>query len=58
MNIGLPATLFELSRTIDRNEAAAAFEADGRVQIRDFLTAPAARPIHHVLHHETPCGLA
>jgi hypothetical protein len=58
MNIGPPATLFELSRTIDRNGAAAAFESDGRVQIRDFLTAPAARAIHQVLSRETPWGLA
>ncbi len=49
--------LFELSPAVDRSAAAARFAADGRVQIRAFLTDPAARTIHQVLSRETPWGL-
>ncbi|MDP8993777.1 MAG: 2OG-Fe(II) oxygenase [Pseudomonadota bacterium] len=50
--------LFELNPAIDRAAAALRFAADGRVQIRDFLTQPAAETIHRVLSRETPWGLA
>lgn len=50
--------LFELNPAIDRVAAAARFAAERRVQIRDFLTAEAARTIHKVLSRETPWGLA
>jgi Rps23 Pro-64 3,4-dihydroxylase Tpa1-like proline 4-hydroxylase len=50
--------LFEINPALDRAAAAAAFARDGRVQIRDFLTDPAARTIHRVLSRETPWGLA
>ena len=50
--------LFELNPSLDRGALAAAFAATGRVQIRDFLTEPAARTIHRVLSRETPWGLA
>lgn len=53
-----PIPLFELNPSIDRGAAAAAFAATGRVQIRDFLTLPAAQTIHRVLSRETPWGLA
>jgi SM-20-related protein len=49
--------LFELNPRIDRDAAAARFAADGRVQIRDFLTPAAAQTIHQVLARETPWGL-
>ena len=50
--------LFELNPGLDRAAAARRFAADGRVQLRDFLTLPAARTIHRVLSRETPWGLA
>ncbi len=50
--------LFQIGPAIDRAAAAASFAADGRVQIRDFLTEAAARTIHKVLSRETPWGLA
>ncbi|HEX9932168.1 MAG TPA: 2OG-Fe(II) oxygenase family protein [Allosphingosinicella sp.] len=49
--------LFDLSPAIDREAAAARYASEGRVQIRDFLTAEAARAVHHVLARETPWGL-
>src|SRR5687768_3965784 len=53
-----PIALFELNPDLDRAAAAAEFAATGRVQIRDFLTAPAAGTIHRVLSCETPWGMA
>ena len=53
-----PIPLFEISPAIDRAAAALRFAADGRVQIRDFLTLPAAQTVHRVLSKETPWGLA
>lgn len=50
--------LFELNPAIDRVAAAHQLMVDGRVQIRDFLTLPAANTIRHVLASETPWGLA
>lgn len=50
--------LFEINPALDRARHARAFAATGRVQIRDFLTEPAARTIHRVLSRETPWGLA
>lgn len=53
-----PIPLFELNPLLDRTAAAEQFAHKGRVQIRDFLTEPAARTIHRVLAHETPWGIA
>ena len=50
--------LFQISDRLDRAALAARFGRDRRVQIRDFLTEPAARTIHRVLSRETPWGLA
>jgi hypothetical protein len=50
-------SLFELNPRADRTSASTRFAADGRVQLRDFLTEPAARTIHQVLSRETPWGL-
>lgn len=50
--------LFELNPAVDRVAAARCFAAEGRVQIRDFLSAGAAQTIHRVLSRETPWGLA
>lgn len=50
--------LFEISPCVDRKAAAEAFAHDRRVQIRDFLTLPAAQTVHRVLSRETPWGLA
>lgn len=50
--------LFQLNPSLDRASAAQRFATDGRVQIRDFLTDPAAQTIHRVLSSETPWGLA
>ena len=50
--------LFEINPALDRAGLARAFASAGRVQIRDFLTDPAARTIHRVLSRETPWGLA
>ena len=50
--------LFELNPAVDRGAAKQAFARERRVQIRDFLTEPAARTIHRVLSRETPWGLA
>jgi Rps23 Pro-64 3,4-dihydroxylase Tpa1-like proline 4-hydroxylase len=51
-------TLFELNPAIDRHKASGRFAVDRRVQIRNFLTAPAAQTIHRVLSSETPWGIA
>jgi Rps23 Pro-64 3,4-dihydroxylase Tpa1-like proline 4-hydroxylase len=50
--------LFDLDPKLDRVAAAARFAAEGRVQVRDFLTPAAASTIHQVLSRETPWGLA
>ena len=50
--------LFQINPAIDRAAHAEAFAAEGRVQVRDFLTEDAARTIHRVLSRETPWGLA
>jgi Rps23 Pro-64 3,4-dihydroxylase Tpa1-like proline 4-hydroxylase len=50
--------LFELNPAMDRARAGEKFARDGRVQIRDFLSLPAAQTIHRVLASETPWGLA
>lgn len=56
MDAAIP--LFQLNPEIDVGKAADAFAATGRVQIRDFLTAPAAQTILRILSSETPWGLA
>jgi Rps23 Pro-64 3,4-dihydroxylase Tpa1-like proline 4-hydroxylase len=50
--------LFEINPGLGRDSLAKTFARDKRVQIRDFLTEPAARTIHRVLSRETPWGLA
>jgi SM-20-related protein len=50
--------LFELNPALDRARAVRRFAEEGRVQLRDFLTLPAAQTIHGVLSRETPWGLA
>lgn len=50
--------LFELNPDVDRAAAARRFALEGRVQLRDFLTLPAAQTIQRVLSRETPWGLA
>ncbi|HEX8644809.1 MAG TPA: 2OG-Fe(II) oxygenase family protein [Allosphingosinicella sp.] len=53
-----PIPLFEINPALDRRALAADFAATRRVQIREFLTEPAARTIHKILSRETPWGLA
>lgn len=53
-----PITLFELNPALDREALAAQFARDGRIQVRDFLTAEAAGNVHRILSRETPWGLA
>lgn len=53
-----PLTLFELNPALDRESLALEFARDGRIQIRDFLTAEAAGNILQILSRETPWGLA
>lgn len=50
--------LFTLNPALDRAALAAAFARDGRVQLRDFLTAGAAREVHRLLGQHTAWGLA
>jgi len=50
--------LFELNPDVDRAKSARIFATARRIQIRDFLTEPAARTIHRILSRETPWGLA
>ena len=50
--------LFEINPVLARAALAEEFAREGRVQIRDFLTEPAARTVHRVLSRETPWGLA
>jgi Rps23 Pro-64 3,4-dihydroxylase Tpa1-like proline 4-hydroxylase len=50
--------LFEINPALDRASLAARFAAEGRVQIRDVLTARTADTIAGILERETPWGLA
>ncbi|WP_133364791.1 2OG-Fe(II) oxygenase [Qipengyuania sediminis] len=50
--------LLDLNPRLDRASLAKAFAAAGRVQIRDVLTAEAARNLHRMLAEQTPWGLA
>ena len=56
MNTTIP--LFEINPDIDVERAASEFATTRRVQIRDFLTEPAARTIADVLSRGTPWGMA
>jgi len=49
--------LFQINPAIDRTSAAAVFQREGRVQIRDFLTSDAAATIGMLLETSTPWGL-
>ncbi len=53
----MPTTLFELNPAIDVAALADEFAVDGRVQIRDVLTAEAAAALHHVLASDTRWGM-
>jgi Rps23 Pro-64 3,4-dihydroxylase Tpa1-like proline 4-hydroxylase len=50
--------LFELNPNLDLTSAAERFAVERRVQIRDFLSQPAAETILRILAEETPWGLA
>ena len=50
--------LFKLNPALDRAALAAAFERDGRMQVRDLLTDEAAEEIFALLATGTPWGLA
>lgn len=50
--------LFEINPTLERSELAARFARDGRVQVRDVLTAETATTIRGILQRETPWGFA
>ena len=50
--------LFELRPSLDRAAARQAFAVNGRVQLRDVLTAPAAETLHRILSRQTRWGLA
>ena len=50
--------LFEINPMADRAGAARRFSQDGRVQIRDVLTEPAAQTILRILSQQTRWGLA
>lgn len=52
-----PISLFEVSPALDLQAAAWQFAAQGHVQIRDVLTAPAAETIRDVMTRLTPWGL-
>lgn len=51
-------TLFELNPALDRDTLAKRFAETGRVQVRDVLTAEAARELLTVLAKGTPWGMA
>lgn len=51
-------TLFELNPALNREVHAARFAANGRVQVRDVLTAESARELLAVLTRATPWGMA
>ena len=50
--------LFQINPALDRAASARAFARNGRVQIKDVLTAPAAAELHRVLDRGTAWGLA
>ncbi len=50
--------LFELNPALDRPALTKRFAADGRLQIRDFLTAESATAVHQILSRGTRWGLA
>lgn len=50
--------LFEINPLIDRAQAARAYAADGRVQVRDVLTAETAGEIRRILLEEMRWGMA
>jgi Rps23 Pro-64 3,4-dihydroxylase Tpa1-like proline 4-hydroxylase len=50
--------LLELNSTLDRPALRAQFDATGRLQIRDVLTAASAERLRTLLASETPWGLA
>ncbi|HEV2079607.1 MAG TPA: 2OG-Fe(II) oxygenase family protein [Allosphingosinicella sp.] len=50
--------LFELNPALDARALAERFAADGRLQIRDFLTAESASTVHQILARGTRWGLA
>ena len=50
--------LFELNPALDRPALAQRFAADGRLQIRDFLTVESATAVHQILAQGTRWGLA
>lgn len=50
--------LFEINPDLDREELAARFARDTRVQVRDFLTRETAEEIRSILKGATPWGIA
>jgi Rps23 Pro-64 3,4-dihydroxylase Tpa1-like proline 4-hydroxylase len=50
--------LFTLNPDLDRSSLAATFARDGRVQVRDFLTAETANEVFEILARQTPWGIA
>jgi SM-20-related protein len=50
--------LFRLNPNLDRDGLAQAFARDGRVQVRDVLTAETAEEIFQILTRATPWGIA
>lgn len=50
--------LFVINPALDRAALAAAFAADGRVQIRDVLTMESALAVAKLLASETPWGIS
>lgn len=50
--------LFEVNPALDRALLRQRFARDRRLQVRDVLTAQAARAVHGVLARETPWGLS
>lgn len=49
--------LFDINPALDRAALAERFARNGRLQIANVLTAPAAEAVHHILARETPWGL-
>lgn len=50
--------LFTLNPSLDRAALAADFARDGRVQVRDFMTAETAKEVFTILATQTPWGIA
>ncbi|MDP8913478.1 MAG: 2OG-Fe(II) oxygenase [Pseudomonadota bacterium] len=50
--------IFQINPALDRHRLKRGFVAENRLQIRDFLTAEAARAIYAILATQTPWGLA